>query len=74
MAGCDLCFQECKELTHLSLYLNGSEGTMVCLNCRMALTEFARQLRLVASIARKQGFLMARRLEGNIEVAQSITY
>jgi len=57
MAGCDLCFQECKEPTHLSLYLSGSEGTMVCLNCRMALTEFARQLRLVASVARKQGYL-----------------
>ena len=64
MAGCDLCFQECKEPTHLSLYLNGSEGTMVCLNCRMALTEFARQLRLVASVARKQGYLTGKRLGG----------
>ena len=54
---CDICGQECKELMHLPLYVFGSEGIMVCLNCRIAITEYVRRMRSVASVARKQGFL-----------------
>jgi hypothetical protein len=51
--------QKCKEPTHLALYLKGSEGITVCLNCRMALTEYVRQLQSIATVARKQGYLLA---------------
>ena len=54
---CDICTQECKELTHLQLYVRGSEGISVCLNCRIAITEFVRQLNSVIGIAIKQEYL-----------------
>ena len=34
---CSLCQEVTKEIVHLTLYVNGSEGCWVCLNCRMIL-------------------------------------
>ena len=42
---CTLCGVEDKELTHLKLYVAGSEGADVCLACRMILTEVARGIK-----------------------------
>ena len=61
MSICNICERECKEPTHLSLDIFGSEGIDVCLNCRMAITEYVRQLRSIASVARKQEYLSGRK-------------
>ena len=53
---CKICNQQSNELTHLSLYVFGSEGIGVCLNCRMAITEFVRQLCSVVSVAKKESY------------------
>jgi len=45
MGYCDICREYVeKELMHLPLYVCGSEGIVVCLHCRIKLTEFARLL------------------------------
>ncbi len=59
MKSCRICNQQSKELTHLSLYVFGSEGISVCLNCRMAITEFVRQLNSVVSVAKKVSYKAA---------------
>ena len=41
---CSLCGIDSGETTHLSLYVRGSEGIHVCLDCRIALTEHASQM------------------------------
>ncbi len=44
---CTLCKTEDlfgEDIVHLQLYVNGSEGINVCLQCRMALTEVARSI------------------------------
>jgi len=48
---CSVCLKnETNEpLTHLSIYITGSEGIDVCLDCRLSITEFVRQLRKIAS-------------------------
>ena len=59
MNNCRICNQSSDELTHLSLYVFGSEGIDVCLNCRIAITEFVRQLCSVVSIAKKESYKAA---------------
>lgn len=44
---CSLCTDTDENLTHLNLYISGSEGIWVCLECRMNLTNYAKALRLV---------------------------
>lgn len=46
---CSLCDQKTDEITHLDLYVSGSEGCWVCLSCRMILTEVARGIRSTSS-------------------------
>ena len=53
-----------EDVTHLSLYVRGSEGICVCLRCRMALTEFAKQLRDAALTSRTQGVRIGRGQRG----------
>ena len=54
---CGICTQECSEPTHLSIYVSGSEGIYVCFSCRMVVTDFVRQLRGIAAVAKKQGYM-----------------
>lgn len=43
---CDICGQNCdEEYTRLSLYVKGSEGIIICLECRIELTEHVKHLR-----------------------------
>ena len=41
---CTLCDSEEEELTHLTLYVIGSEGINVCLHCRIMLSTFAESI------------------------------
>lgn len=41
MKTCDLCLQLDDEITHLELYVAGSEGINVCLSCRLILSNVA---------------------------------
>jgi hypothetical protein len=49
MKRCSLCDCTCEEPTHLDLFINGSEGIKVCLDCRMTLTEVARRIKIAAN-------------------------
>ena len=49
---CDICTQNCDEYTHLALYVNGSEGITVCLECRIALTDHVKHLKSIANRTR----------------------
>lgn len=61
---CTLCHTEAETkdeftsgaLTHLSLYVNGSEGIDVCLPCRWSLTEFARTIQGTYASAYNKGY------------------
>jgi len=45
---CDICGDDKVTLTtHLSLYVNGSEGIEVCLKCRIMLTELVRNIQSI---------------------------
>lgn len=46
---CSLCLCNNEELTHLDLYVTGSEGVWVCLPCRMELTNLARAMKTTAA-------------------------
>jgi len=59
MGNCRICNQESKELKHLSIYVFGSEGISIWLNCRMAVTEFVRQLCSVVSVTKKVSYKAA---------------
>ena len=52
---CKICGEESKEIVWLQLYTIGSEGTDVCLNCRMALTRVANDMRSLANRSRLRG-------------------
>ena len=41
MSDCSICCTIGEDVTHLPLYVNGSEGIYVCLSCRLALTHLA---------------------------------
>ena len=45
MKTCDLCLQPGDEITHLDLYVIGSEGINVCLSCRLILSNVASGIR-----------------------------
>ena len=52
---CSLCFGESNEdMKHLPLYLNGSEGIIICTECRIVLTEVAKAMRRVAVTAQNR--------------------
>jgi hypothetical protein len=56
---CSLCRAETNETTHLNLYVNGSEGIEVCLECRLSLTQHAKTIKHVSS----KSFLMGIKYE-----------
>ena len=56
---CFIC-EDITETKHLPLYVAGSEGVVLCLHCRMALTEMVRSMATAARKAKKQGYLAAK--------------
>lgn len=61
---CDVEELELSNMTHLSLYLVGSEGVLVCLECRMRLTNYARDLKSISGRAKLDGFRLGIRKRG----------
>jgi hypothetical protein len=63
MMPCGICTKEClrEDLTYLALYIVGSEGLHVCLECRMILTEYVRNLKSVVAKAKLLGVKIGRR-------------
>jgi hypothetical protein len=61
---CSICWQDCKaeDAKHLALYCNGSEGIIVCLDCRMALTETVRGMMRLAGKCRMAGHRAAKEI------------
>jgi hypothetical protein len=52
---CTICKDE-TEVTHLELYTIGSEGTWVCLSCRIALGEVAKRMMHACTMSFKAGY------------------
>ena len=46
---CTLCGLETNDLTHLQLYVIGSEGINACISCRMILTNVAEGIKHTAN-------------------------
>jgi hypothetical protein len=63
MMLCGICTKEClrEDLTYLALYVVGSEGSHVCLECRMLLTEHVRALKSVVTKSKMLGVKIGRR-------------
>lgn len=59
---CDICHEEHErhDLSHIPIYVNGSEGVMVCIYCQQTITDYLRGLRSAAARANKQGRLAGR--------------
>ena len=51
---------EPENLTHLKIYVAGSEGVDVCITCRQVLTEVLRGMMRTNCAGRKQGYLAAK--------------
>ena len=56
---CMIC-DEKKEIKHLPLYVEGSEGLNVCHSCEMALVHYIRGLMVLASKSRMKGYKNAK--------------
>lgn len=50
------------DLTHLNIYVVGSEGVDVCIGCRQVLTEVLRGMMRVNASGRKRGYLAAKQV------------
>ena len=61
MEHCTLCDQESDEIEHLNLYVVGSEGIKVCLNCRIILTNVARSIKQTAATCYLAGYKAAKK-------------
>lgn len=61
-AECSICFEReyATSARSLPIYINGSEGIIVCSICQNAITDYVRTLRSVAGRARKQGWVAGR--------------
>ena len=59
---CTICKDE-GEVTHLELYTIGSEGTYVCLACRIALAEVAKRMMHACTVAFKAGYKQRKKHE-----------
>ena len=51
-----MCGKKEDELTHLSIYIVGSEGIDVCLECRMHITAFVRSMIYARTMGYKDGY------------------
>lgn len=61
---CRVCGTPTEEenLTHLKIYISGSEGVDVCLTCRQTLTEVLRGMMRTAISGRKQGYIACKQV------------
>lgn len=61
---CDVCKNTTvpEDLTHLQIYVTGSEGVTVCMICRQTLTEVLRGMMKSNISGRKQGYLAAKQV------------
>lgn len=55
MRECGICFVETDEIRHFEIYVTGSEGIWLCLNCQIFLSHFLSDMR-TATIRTKQKF------------------
>lgn len=64
VVSCRVCQEptEAENLTHLKIYVAGSEGVDVCITCRQVLTEVLRGMMRTACAGRKQGYLAAKQV------------
>ena len=60
MERCDMCLERFDKLTHLPLYVFGSEGVNLCHNCEMQLYEYIRQ-QAISAFRRKRDLAIERR-------------
>ena len=56
MYACNMCGKKEEELTYLSIYITGSEGIDVCLECRMHITTFVRSMIYARANGYKDGY------------------
>jgi hypothetical protein len=70
-AGCEQRVVSCRvcqtptepeNLTHLKIYVAGSEGVDVCITCRQTLTEVLRGMMRTNIAGSKRGYLAARKV------------
>jgi len=70
-ANAELELQKCRvcdtptepeNITHLKIYVAGSEGVDVCLTCRQTLTEVLRGMMRANMAGRKNGYLAAKQI------------
>lgn len=59
---CVICDSD-QGVKHYSLYVNGSEGIVLCESCQMGVVEYIRQMQRVASRAKKQMILRSKNLK-----------
>jgi hypothetical protein len=64
VVSCRVCQTptEPENLTHLKIYVAGSEGVDVCLTCRKVLTEVLRGMMSANFAGRKQGYIAAKQV------------
>lgn len=64
MVSCRVCQTptDPENLTHLKIYVAGSEGVDVCLTCRQTLTEVLRGMMRTNIAGSKRGYLTARKV------------
>ena len=62
LVSCRVCqsLTEPENLTHLKIYVAGSEGVDVCVTCRQTLTEVLRGMMRTNCAGRKQGYIAAK--------------
>lgn len=62
VVSCRVCQTptEPESLTHLKIYVAGSEGVEVCITCRQVLTEVLRGMMRTCITGKKQGYLAAK--------------
>jgi len=56
MNKCSICGSEVEDVTHLPLYVIGSEGIVVCLPCRIALSKVAEGMMNAATRSKMQAY------------------
>lgn len=65
VVGCDVCRtdHQADDVTHLRIYVAGSEGVNVCLQCRQVLTEVLRGMMRAEHAGMKRGYLACKKVQ-----------